>query len=179
MEKIKAYLFDLGDTLIYYNGNGADAEKYAGKHHDELLIKSSEDVKMPAEQRKRFNQKLNSTGIHLFYDSEEFIQKLKNKGYSLGIVSNLYKITAERVRKELKHFIKNFDAVSISSEIEYAKPGHQIFRHDLALLGVRPEKALMVGDRKDMDIIPAKEIGLNTILIDRTKQTLCGAIKLE
>ena len=46
-----------------------------------------------------------------------------------------------------------------------AKPDKKIFEMALNRAGCRPEQAMMIGDRIDNDIIPAKKLGMKTIWI--------------
>ena len=58
-----------------------------------------------------------------------------------------------------------FDVIVASAEIGYVKPDKKIFQKALELAGCTAEESIMVGDRLDNDIIPAKELGMNTIWI--------------
>ena len=44
-----------------------------------------------------------------------------------------------------------------------SKPDKAIFLRALAMAGCRPENAVMVGDRLDNDIRPAKDLGMTTV----------------
>ncbi len=58
---------------------------------------------------------------------------------------------------------------AISSEIGAEKPDERIFRAALDLAGCRPEVAVMVGDRLDRDLVPAKRLGFRTVWILRNE----------
>ena len=45
------------------------------------------------------------------------------------------------------------------------KPEHKFFIHAMREVGCTPEEAVMVGDRIDNDIIPAKELGMHSIRV--------------
>ena len=45
------------------------------------------------------------------------------------------------------------------------KPDPAIFRYALSVAGCAPEQALMIGDRLDNDIFPAKALGMKTLRI--------------
>ena len=47
------------------------------------------------------------------------------------------------------------------------KPHPEIFRHALALLGVEPEEAAMIGDSYEDDIEGARALGMKAFLLDR------------
>ena len=58
-----------------------------------------------------------------------------------------------------------FPVIASSAELGSAKPDPAIFRWALEQAGCRPENAVMVGDRLDNDIRPAKKLGMKTIRI--------------
>lgn len=98
----------------------------------------------------------------LYADTEECLEIL-NKKYKIGIVANQSLGTEER----LKNFgiLKYIDLVVASAEEGVAKPDKRIFEIALERSGCKPENAIMIGDRIDNDIIPAKEMGMKTIWI--------------
>ncbi|MGI0038057.1 MAG: HAD family hydrolase, partial [Nitrososphaera sp.] len=51
----------------------------------------------------------------------------------------------------------------ISSSVKLAKPDPRIFQIALEKAGRSAKECIMVGDRLDTDICPAKSIGMNTI----------------
>jgi HAD superfamily hydrolase (TIGR01549 family) len=55
-----------------------------------------------------------------------------------------------------------FNASGISEEVGYSKPDLRLFQHVLRQADCRPEEAMMVGDRLDNDILPARNLGLMT-----------------
>jgi 8-oxo-dGTP diphosphatase/putative hydrolase of the HAD superfamily len=55
--------------------------------------------------------------------------------------------------------------IASSAELGISKPDKEIFRLALAMADCRPENAVMVGDRLDNDIRPAKELGMKTVRI--------------
>ena len=57
------------------------------------------------------------------------------------------------------------DLVIASAEEGVAKPDRKIFEIALERSNCKPENAVMVGDRIDNDIIPAKLLGMHTIWI--------------
>ena len=55
--------------------------------------------------------------------------------------------------------------IASSAEMGISKPKKEIFTRALAMADCKPENAVMVGDRLDNDIRPAKELGMKTIRI--------------
>ena len=96
-------------------------------------------------------------------DSYNTLQMLLNYGYKLGIIANQNPGLINRLNEwELLNF---FDVIVSSSEIGYAKPEKEIFEKALELAKCNAAESVMVGDRLDNDIIPAKEIGMKTVWI--------------
>lgn len=60
-----------------------------------------------------------------------------------------------------------FRAILLSCEIGLSKPDERIFRKALDVLDCRPADAVMIGDRLDLDIAPARRLGLWTIRVRR------------
>lgn len=58
-----------------------------------------------------------------------------------------------------------FDVIATSAELGYAKPDKEIFEKAFELAGCTAEESVMVGDRLDNDIIPAKTIGMKTVWV--------------
>ena len=168
--KIKAYIFDLFGTLAYYTMR-KEIMEFVGEEYEHLFVTSLAKSKLPEERKKQFIELYSKSKILLYEDSKRVIKKLK-KNYKLGMISNLCEDTVKKVREDLKVFLKNFDVIAISSELGFMKPAHRIFIYTLDQLGVRPEEAIMIGDKLERDIIPAQQLGMGTILIDRNTQTL-------
>ena len=57
------------------------------------------------------------------------------------------------------------DIIIASAEEGVAKPDIRIFEIALKRAGCKPEQSVMVGDRIDNDIVPAKKVGMRTIQI--------------
>ncbi len=62
---------------------------------------------------------------------------------------------------------KYFDKIIISDEIGIRKPNLRLFIYALDKMKVKPEETIMVGDRLDKDIEPAKAVNIHTVMIHR------------
>ena len=98
----------------------------------------------------------------LYEDTEACLKKLSNK-YKIGVIANQSLGTAERLDKF--GILKYIDLVIASAEEGVAKPDKRIFEIALKRANCKPEQAVMIGDRIDNDIVPAKKLGMNTIWI--------------
>jgi len=68
-------------------------------------------------------------------------------------------------RLEEMGIAKYFDHVFSAGDFGMTKPDTRIFLHALGQLRVAPENALMIGDRIDNDIVPAKLLDIRTLQI--------------
>lgn len=98
-----------------------------------------------------------------FVDALETLEILKERGYKLGIIANQSAGTEQRL--ENRGLLKYFDVVVASAEFGIAKPNRLIFEKAIELAGCQPQNAVMIGDRLDNDIIPAKAFGMRTVWI--------------
>ena len=81
--------------------------------------------------------------------------------YNIGVIANQPSETQDRLEKDgLDRF---FDICLLSETEGLEKPDRKIFLRALEQADCRPEDAVMIGDRLDNDIFPAKEIGFKTI----------------
>jgi putative hydrolase of the HAD superfamily len=133
---IRAVFFDLGDTLIV-------EESMPGKH----LWEAEALQKLP----------------HL----DEVLAELKRRGYKLGIITNTVTSREEHVRIAFRRIDceKYFDVIVTSVDMGCNKPEKKIFATALKRLSVKPEEAIMVGDRIKTDIAGGNRIGMKTILL--------------
>lgn len=172
--KIKWIFFDVGSTLV--------DETKAYNHRAEEMIKDT-DITFAAFDSKRIELAkqgfdgneaairyfgLTKTPWHSedeepFTDAWETLQTLKLRGYRLGIIANQTIGTAQRL--DAWGMGKYFDVVAASAELGVAKPERLIFEKAFEMAGCQPQDAVMVGDRLDNDIRPAKALGMKTVWI--------------
>src|SRR5262245_1798174 len=92
--------------------------------------------------------------------------------YRLAVVSNFdYTPTALDILGRAG-VVELFDAIVVSDEIGWRKPRRDIFDAALGRLGVRAEESLFVGDRADMDVLGAQQIGMDAVWINRDGEPL-------
>jgi len=60
-----------------------------------------------------------------------------------------------------------FDAILSSATVRSEKPDPRIFELALERLGVAPEEALHVGDSHGNDVVGARLVGIEAVLVDR------------
>jgi HAD superfamily hydrolase (TIGR01509 family) len=85
--------------------------------------------------------------------------------YRLGILANQPGHVREAlVRDGIDRFIEIW---GVSDELGLAKPDPRMFAHALHLAGEEPHRVVMVGDRLDYDVRPAREIGMRAVWVLR------------
>ncbi len=95
-----------------------------------------------------------------FPDAGRVLQRLSHR-YQLGIVANQPVGTGRRLAHHgLMRYISGLNA---SAEEGIAKPDPAIFELALSRAGCTPSNAVMIGDRLEHDIAPAKALGMMTI----------------
>ena len=100
----------------------------------------------------------------LYADSMEALEALSHR-YKLGVIANQPK-GLEQILADFG-IGKYFDVIVGSDDAGVSKPDERIFLLALERAECAPEDAIMVGDRFDNDIIPAKLLGMKTARIKR------------
>lgn len=95
----------------------------------------------------------------------ETLRELRSCGLKLGIVSNTF-ISAGSLEKHLEQLgILDFFGVRLfSCQLDFRKPSGKIFKVAADRIGEMFENILFVGDRIDIDIIPAVKSGMYAVL---------------
>jgi putative hydrolase of the HAD superfamily len=104
----------------------------------------------------------------LYEDALPALAALREHGVKIGLVSNGSRDLDEFVM----HHALDVDCAIGSRAFGRTKPHPEIFRHALALLGVEPEEAAMVGDSYEDDIEGARALGMKAFLLDRDGRCL-------
>jgi putative hydrolase of the HAD superfamily len=95
-------------------------------------------------------------------DIDGLLRRLRERGLTLGIVANQPQAARERlVRVGLEGL---FAYEGLSGMTGFRKPDLRAFQAAADGLGAPPTDCIMVGDRIDNDIAPAKALGMVTIL---------------
>jgi HAD superfamily hydrolase (TIGR01509 family) len=85
--------------------------------------------------------------------------------YRLGILANQPSHVREALSRDgIDRFIEIW---GVSDDLGLAKPDPRMFAHALHLAGEEPARAVMVGDRLDYDVRPAREIGMHAVWLLR------------
>ena len=101
-------------------------------------------------------------GCRLYPGVDRLLEKLAD-GYSLGLAANApASVTDVLDGLGVLHWFSHTD---VSGSIGIKKPNQRFFETILANADTQASEAIMIGDRLDNDIIPARRIGMKTIWI--------------
>jgi len=89
----------------------------------------------------------------------DILRKL-HSSFKLGLAANQPSAVGRYL--ELEGLAKYFVSRKVSADIGYAKPDIRMFLGVLHDIGSVAEETLMIGDRLDNDIVPAKSLGMLT-----------------
>jgi FMN phosphatase YigB (HAD superfamily) len=191
---IKAILFDAGD-IIYHRDRETDPlatylarhglppyrrepetaelrrRAYAGEvtkedHHRGLLqhygITDPQDV---TEGIEAINQ---GQAAVIFFDGvAETLHRLKALGFALGIVTNTFDSTADKLGWFSRIGIEDvWDGIANSCELKISKPDPRIYLAALEPTGMAPDEAAFVGHAA-YELEAAKALGMTTIAFNR------------
>ena len=170
---IEWIFFDVGSTLVneekVYCHRLQDIADAAGEPFEKIYNMAIDLYKNNKKGDLELTRKYKVSGSkwyleeeELFEDTEETLKALSPK-YKIGIIANQSLGTAERLEKfGIKKYI---DLIIASAEEGVEKPDKRIFNIALSKASCNQENAVMIGDRIDNDIVPAKELGMKTIWI--------------
>ncbi|MYH68072.1 MAG: HAD family hydrolase [Dehalococcoidia bacterium] len=118
----------------------------------------------------RFTE-LRHKAIKLFPDATDTLQRLKDSGVRLGLLTNGNSASqrGKIARFGLEPF---FDHIQIEEEFGLGKPEARAFRNALARLDAEAEDAWMVGDNLEADILGAQQVGVHAIWMDADRAGL-------
>ena len=179
---VKAAFFDLGETLIDETRMWREWAAYIdvpeqtfmaalegviadGEHHHRAFERLRPGFDPKAAQRQRVT---NGTRYlfeprDLYPDARPCLTSLRQAGYFVGIAGNQPRdLLASMLALGL-----DADIITTSEHLGFDKPSPRFFEAMLAQSGFRADEAAYVGDRVDNDILPAREIGMVAVFIER------------
>jgi HAD superfamily hydrolase (TIGR01509 family) len=94
----------------------------------------------------------------------EALDALRAAGLRLSLASNAEPMLRQKLEElRLAH---RFDHLAISGEVGIEKPDPRFFRGALEALRVPAERAIHVGDLYEIDVVGARDAGLEAVLVD-------------
>jgi len=198
---IKNIIFDLGNTLIYFNycyfyDGVARLEKRINANKlrkyfidNELDIKigcNRQDIKQLFKtMKKRFNLKISYADFHFLYcdifwentPMKNFIEnKLLDSKYKLFMLSNVDSSHINFIDHNFP-YVKHIKKRVLSYKVRTVKPSKKIYKHILEKHRLNPHETVFIDDVKK-NILAAKTHGLNTIHYTSHKRFLREFYKL-
>lgn len=174
---IKWLFFDLGGTI--YDESLSDKQRIdnliekadLGITYNDFYVQMQKAAAHYAPSP--FTTARNSIGISVnepYSNEREFLYpnalnviNVLSKSYNLGIIANQPPNTLERLKKDGLYDL--FEICLLSECENLFKPDEYFFTRALEEADCLPSEAVMIGDRLDNDIFPAKRVGMRTVRI--------------
>lgn len=173
MKQTNWVFFDIGSTLIDEEKAYQDRIRTAiagtdityQDFYQTMLGYFKENKKGDLEALKHYALKRPAWNASLekLYPESKQLLKMLHPHYKIGIIANQLPHLQERLRTfGIDVWI---DLVISSADVGLAKPDRAIFELALQKANCPAENALMIGDRLDNDIVPAKQLGMQTVWV--------------
>jgi HAD superfamily hydrolase (TIGR01509 family) len=200
--KFKAVLFDAGDVLYHRPRRGkglaaflaqhglssatpdgrrlADLKRRA--HAGEITRETYQDTVLELHGVSNPALKLDGRSImdeeqrdiEFFEGVPETLKRLKAAGLRLGVVTNTYDATADKLEWFRRAGIDSvWDGFATSCELKVCKPDARIYLAALNPLGVQSKEAAFVGHAA-VELQGAKALGMTTIAFNRDDERVRG-----
>ena len=182
---IDTVIFDMGNVLVdfrweaLFHEMGIEGEKFdrmakatvlnpvwnefdRGIWTDEMMLEAF--IKNAPELEPELRDLLYNrfTGLLRKFDyTDEWLDRLKAKGYRIYILSNFSRKGIEEVPDELD-YMKKADGAVVSYRVKMIKPDPGIYEYLLKEYNIDPAKAVFIDDNED-NIEAAKKFGINVI----------------
>lgn len=100
----------------------------------------------------------------LYDDTIPCLEALEGR-YRLGIIAN--QPTSVRAAMDRDGLARFFEVWGVSDDLGLQKPDPKLFAHVLSTAGVPPASTVMLGDRLDYDVRPARQAGMHAVWVLR------------
>ncbi len=165
----------LGDEYLYTENMKSPLAKLPAEVRDDMylcfprMIAQEAKIEVAPDLHKAVRDKIKTTfraaTYILFDDVIPTVKSLKDQGFIVGLVTNLREdINAHCRRLGLEPYL-NF---ALTSEmVGFPKPDLRIFQAALDKSGTRADETIFVGDQYRIDVVGARNAGIQPVLIDR------------
>ena len=184
---IKAVIFDIDGTLYYSSSYLRHLTRAVIEALAELMevnLREAEIKFRSVKNRvKTISMGLKLLGIdrHRFYEVivekvepckyikprpelKRLLANLKANKIKVGCHTNSSRKLAEKVLRCLGLSLKDFDLMITCDDVE-PKPSEEGYLAAMKTLGLKPDEILYVGDRWEVEVEPAKRLGMKTALV--------------
>jgi putative hydrolase of the HAD superfamily len=100
-------------------------------------------------------------------DVIDIVERLKNSGYTVAVLSNAIDPHVEYNMKHRRY--RYFDRVFLSCEVGMRKPEKRFYQFALDRLDIKARKCIFIDNEKKF-LVPAKKMGMKTIRFRSAKQ---------
>jgi putative hydrolase of the HAD superfamily len=102
-----------------------------------------------------------------FSEVIELINKLKSEKFRLSILSNVFPYQAETIREMNGYAL--FDDIFLSCQTGFKKPDLEFYEFAVKEMNVSPKECLFIDDKEE-NLLPAKKLGMKTVLAKKPDQ---------
>jgi 2-haloacid dehalogenase len=127
---------------------------------EELAAESG--VELPDEERDALGRSLPEWPV--FPEVPGALAEARERGWSLAVLTNSDR---DLIEASLEAIGVQFDGAVVASEIGSYKPAHRHWRRFYATTGADPERHVHVAQSHFHDIVPAHELGIRSVWINR------------
>jgi putative hydrolase of the HAD superfamily len=110
-------------------------------------------------------------------DAVPTLERLRARGLKIGLLSNTHwPVTFHEHFLERDGLARLIDVRAYTSTMTHSKPHREAFEHVLGQLGVKAERAVMVGDRPIDDVLGGQRAGMRGIWRPHPASPALGAV---
>ncbi len=117
--------------------------------------------------------RLSPLKVNLFPQAINILDYLYSK-YKLHIITNGFQ-EVQDIKIAAADLGKYFDIIVTSEEAGVKKPGNRIFEYALEKAGADVKESIMIGDDPDVDILGARNVGMDQVLFDPKSQYIVNS----
>lgn len=173
MTNYKWLFFDIGSTLINEEKAYQDRIEQAiaetnityDTFYQRMLVLFQEGLKgdLIALQEYSLERPKWKSELEILYPDAKIVLETLHNRYKIGVIAN----QLPNLEKRLENFgIRQWiDLIISSADCGFSKPSSKIFQLAFQQSSCSASSAIMIGDRLDNDIAPAKALGMKTIWI--------------
>lgn len=142
---------------------------------EELLNKISLELNIDKNKLKKYWEEAYSEVMIINKDVIKVVDLLKKKGYITALITNTIGIHSSLNKK--RGVYDRFAPTLLSNEIGIIKPEEGIYKKMLESLRLKPAECVFIDDREE-HLVPAVNLGINSILYKNNKQLIEDLRKL-
>ena len=162
--RITGLPLDRFEPLYWADRHAYDEGKLTGLEFWQKLLRVSE-IELAPGAAQSVTAELNQWDARMWTTQNPVMLawqlELKKRGFLTGILSNMGDNVLDNMKREFD-WLHRFDALVWSYQLHMAKPDPAIYRYILGQLGVQPEEALFLDDKR-VNIEAAEALGMQAI----------------